>query len=330
LQLSHIRPLIFRKQLLVDSILFESPHLKILQHLVRKGWGTNSTRKLTLHEALGDVYVKLQNLFKVLYVKRGEINDAELTIAENADPAHPMLTLKGIYFLLERLNVQKGSHNQEDKFMFSQNIIFRTGPENIVLPDGLHQLSFSQLTLNTFKRYIEINDCHILGISKNNPDNKVDIINKKVKLVNLDFAALYSENIIRADSVYCLDPDLKLELGHGTNPDPQSKKIGYSYDSLQQIIKMVTGNLSVQYLGIVNAKINTFFVIKNKVNTFSTSHASFEIYDLNVNTSSGVPATVSRVDFAVRNYKGYTPDSLYIIKFDSVRLLSDRLVLRTK
>jgi hypothetical protein len=77
LQLSHIRPLIFRQQLLVDSILFESPHVKIIREPVKKGWGTNSTRKLTLREVLGDVYVKMQNLFKVLYVKRGEINNGE-------------------------------------------------------------------------------------------------------------------------------------------------------------------------------------------------------------------------------------------------------------
>lgn len=327
LQLSHIRPLIFRKQLLVDSILFESPHVKILREPVKRGWGTNSTRKLTLHEVLGDVYVKMQNLFKVLYVKRGEINNGELVLADNGDPLHPILTLKGMYFLLERMNVNKANQGANDPFMFSQNISFRTGPESIDLPDGLHHLSFSQLTLNTFKKFIEIDDCRIQGTSKENTQNRFDIFSKKLKLVNLDFAALYSGDIIKADSVYCLEPNLSLELGHGTNLNLQPKKKAYTYDSLQQIVKMVTGNLAVNYLGIVNADINTFIAIKNKVNSFSTKDASFEVYDLNVNTESGMPATVSHVDFAIRGYHGFSPDSLYIIKFDSIRLLSDRLVL---
>lgn len=326
LQLSHIRPLIFRQQLLVDSILFESPRIKVIQQPVRKGWGTNSTRKMTLHEALGDVYIRLQNLFKVLYVKRGEINNGELILADNTDSLHPTLSLKGIYFLLERLNVNRGRNNEKDEFMFSQNIIFHTGPESIDLPDGLHHLSFTQLTLNTAKRFVEIDDCHIQGVSKTNSQNRVDIFNKKLKLLNLDFAALYSENIIRVDSLYCLDPNLTLELGHA-NVESQSGKKKYNYDSLQQIVKMVAGNLAVHYLGIVNADITTFINIKNKVNTFSTEHASFQIYDLNVNTESGMPATVRRVDFALRNYKGYTPDSMYIIKFDSIRLLSDKLMI---
>ncbi|MBS1598717.1 MAG: hypothetical protein JST75_10880 [Bacteroidetes bacterium] len=327
LQLSHIRPLIFRKQLLVDSILFESPRLKIIQQQVQKGWGTNSTRKTSLHEILGNVYVKMQNLFQVLYVKRGEVNNAELTLADNNDPAHPTLTLKGMFFLLERLDVDKKKSNERNEFMFSRNITFRTGPESIDLPDGLHHLSFSQLTLNTSKKFIEISDCHIQGVSKANSKNRYDIFNKTLKLVNLDFAALYARNIIQADSVYCLNPNLSMELGHNTNTNLQPKKREYSYDSLQQIIKLVTGNLNVHYLGIVNADINTFVEIKNKVNTFSTHHASFEIYDLNVNTASGMPATVDRIDFALRGYTGYMPDSLYILKFDSIRLLSHRLIL---
>jgi len=326
LQLSHIRPLIFRKQLLVDSILFESPRLKIIEKSVRRGWGTGSTKKITLHEVLGDVYVKMQNLFRVLYVKRGEINNGELTIAESTDPSHPTISLSQIDFLLERLNVKKGNNHPDEEFMFSENITFHTGPESIDLPDGLHHLSFSQLTLNTGKRYIEIDNCRIHGISKNNPENKFDIFNKKLKFVNLDFAALYSGNIIKADSVYCSEPDLILELGHSNKPNPEAKN-KYTYDTLQQIVKMVTGHLAVRYLGIIDANINTFYSINNKVNNFSTSHASFELYDLNVNTLSDMPATVSRVDFALRNYKGYSPDSMYIIKFDSIRLLSDRLIL---
>ena len=67
-------------------------------------------------------------------------------------------------------------------------------------------------------------------------------------LTNIDFDTLYKSEVIKADSVYCLNPEFNLDVEVG-----KKKGVKKAPPKLENIIQQLTGNLLLENVVVNNA-----------------------------------------------------------------------------
>jgi len=226
-------------------------------------------------------------------------------------------------------NVKNESGTSENKFLFADRILLEVFNENIVLPDGLHGISFKRLWLGTRSRTIKLDSCYIYAKPNDTAGNEFNVFIDSLRIKNLDFNALVKENTIRFDSALCINPAINFNLIlKGKDKKNQfTNKLTIDKDSVDQKLRQMLGNLDIGYLTVKNAKVNISTKKDNKTNVYNTENSNFSFGGLKVKKDSDVPLKLGFLDFNVHNYTGYSPDSLHTVKFDDVILRENKIQL---
>jgi len=96
---------------------------------------------------------------------------------------------------------------------------------------------------------------------------------------------------------------------------------------VEQNLKKMLGNLDIGYMGVKNANVKVVTVKEKKENIFHTQNSNFSIGKFVVNTDENIPIKLEQFDLDIRNYLGYTPDSLYVVGFEGVRVKDKKIQL---
>ena len=106
-------------------------------------------------------------------------------------------------------------------------------------------------------------------------------------LTGVDFVALSTKNVIKADTVYCENPFFDFNLHRSDavvkkseTPDPD------------KIIRELTGNLNLGYVGVKNAGIHFDIYGKTKRSFFNSYKDNFEMEGFRINPNSAQPVTL--------------------------------------
>ncbi len=145
--------------------------------------------------------------------------------------------------------------------------------------------------------------------------NSFRIFFDKLRMTNIDFDTLYQKEIIKADSVYCINPQFRLdvELEKRTGgPKPPPK--------LNELIQQLTGDLQVAFVIVQNGSFDINTVREGRPSSFTSDHNNFELQGLRIQKNSPKPLTVKSFAMAIRNYENFLRDSTYALQFDSVLL----------
>ncbi len=314
LQLKNIWDVIFRKKLVLDSVICNAPTFNI------RPSAKDTSRKISVPEQLGELYVQIENVMNNMQVKKLRFTKSNFNLFPPADTTQ-VIRLRDIDFGVDGFGVNVQSNNTS-QFFFSENIFVRSGPQSFIFPDGLHGLDFSSLTISTDKKLIAINDCTLTGESPDSTSAKYRIHFDTLKLVNTDFTALYRKSLIKVDTVYCQNSEINFMF----NTHKKNKKI--SADTMiNSVLKGLFGDIQVNYIGIINSDISVKTQRDNKILTFSSKGNNFRLRKINIASQNDNPVQVESIDFDVKNYRSFTDDSLYEITFDSVSLTNRELKL---
>ena len=207
-----ILPLVFEKKILIDSIHLFNPDIRVTRLRSIKDTTAASDTSLSIPQEMGRIYNSIQDALKVLKVNRFQIENGRFSLINKIRPEEPPVIITNIDFHLDNLQVDTSQPVGKQKILFSDNVALHTRNQNILFPDGRHRLSFSNFRINILNRMVEFDSCTVVATKGDSATNSFSIFFDKLQMTNIDFSTLYHSEIIKADSVYCINPRFRLDI----------------------------------------------------------------------------------------------------------------------
>jgi len=322
LQAKAFWPIVVKKEILIDSLTLLKPTIEVTRLRAGSKPGNSIKKDISIPEEMGKVYTSIQDALQLLKVKRFQIDDGTFILVNKIDPSQLPLKVSNIHFHIDNLEVEAGKLTGKENLLFSENVVLRSDNQNIIFPDGRHRLSFSHFRINLKKRLVEFDSCTIAATRGDSTTSSFNVFFDALLLTNIDFDTLYKAEVIKADSVYCVNPKFNLEVQVGKNKG--SKK---PPPKLEDIVKQLTGDLQLGYVVVSNADFNIKTIKDSVPTSFTFSNNNFEMQGLSVDQQAAKPVRVKSFAMAIRNYENFIKDSVYSVKFDSVLFKDDHITL---
>jgi hypothetical protein len=319
LKVASFWPLLFQHELILDSIKLHDPEIEVLQ------WRRDTSSKiakdeLSISQEMGRLYTSMLDVLDDFGIKRIIINNAKLSLLNKFKPGVAPVTIDNIYFDLVR---SPNSAIKRDEFIKDeQSVELMTSQQDIALPGGRHRLAFKNFRLELFEKSIELDSCTITAVATDSTKSSYKIFFKRLFLRGVDFNAMYTHNLIRADSVYCENPLFDIDINAS---DVKTKK--KERPDPEKIVRELTGDLDLAFVGVKDAGIHINITGKKSRSLFNSNKDDFEMRGLRINADSSKPVTVQRFDMLVRDYHLYNQDSSAAYSFDSIHFVNNKIAL---
>jgi hypothetical protein len=322
INVNSILPIIFKRQILIDSLSLNDPDVIITRLKAPDKNEKKPKKDFSIPEEMGKVYNSIREALQILHVKRFEINNAKFTLINKVDPDEQPITLTKIFFHIDNIRIDSSEGSGKEKILFGENAVLRNRNQDVVFPDGRHKLSYSRFRINLRKRLVEFDSCTVAATKTDSANASFKVFFDKLLLTNIDFDTLYRHNVIKADSVYCLNPrfDLDVKVSKKANRDKPPPKF-------DQIIQQLTGDMLLGFVIVNNASFNINIERDGNPSSFTSDHNNFEIQGFNVDEGAAKPLKIKSFAMAIRNYENFLRDSSYSMQFDSILFNNNRISL---
>lgn len=318
LRVASIWPVLFKKQLLLDSIKLHNPLIEVIQWR-RDTLKSTAKDELSIPQEMGKVYRSMVDALNEFGIKRILIDNATFRLINKMKPGSEAVSVSNIYFDLARFG-QK--NKKREKFISDeQTLELRTTNQDIALPGGRHKLAFKSFNLQLLRQRIELDSCTITAIPTDSVRSNYKIFFKKLFLSGVDFNAMSLQNVIKADSVYCENPDFNFDI-YKSKVAKQT-----ALPDAQKIVRELSGNLDLAFVGIKNAGIHIDIYGKSKRSFFNTNKDNFEMTGFRINPDAAEPVAIKNFEMTLRDYHLYNEDNSSVFAFDSLHLLNSKIVL---
>ncbi|HRU60799.1 MAG TPA: hypothetical protein P5565_04955 [Bacteroidia bacterium] len=313
LQLASFSDMIFRGLLVVPVIEVSRPVIEVLP-------SGRAGQRISLSEELGDVYIYIQKTLNNLQVQNLHITDGTFALASRQQH-NSRISIFNIGLQVNNFRVDPGDPDSS-RFFFSDDVQLTTGRESIRFPDSVHVLHYKDLRLSTRSRIVELDSCIISGTSRDSIQGSFELQFERIRLVDVDFSTLYREGRLRMDSLQCTLPVFRLDLVRR-----QSANAANTRAVLSRLASKLAGDLDIKHASLLRSKVSIQVRKGDKTLPFRTENDDFYIRGLRIKQDQDPAIAVDAFDFFLRDYISYTADSLYSIRFDSIRIRDEALVL---
>ena len=317
LKVKALIPIFTRRELRIDSLSLVAPKIEVTR---LKPLDTPEQKEVSIPQEMGRVYNSIMDALRFLEVKRFQFDEGKFTLINKVLPDQRPLVITGMHFHIENFKVDSTSSAED--FPDSDKLVFWTKNQDITFPDGNHRLAFSRFRIKIKKRLIEIDSCTLIGKRGSNNQSGFSLFLDTLKLTNVDFKSLYEKELIKADSVYCLNPKFQIQL------EVKDREVGKSnIPNLDTLINQLTGDLQLDYVGVKNATVNITTNRNDKTTSFASEKNNFEMRGLSIDHSKPQPISLQSFDMAIHNYENFVRDSSYFLRFDSIHFRENRILL---
>ena len=319
IELKAIIPVIFEKRIMIDSIRLVNPSINVIKRrAVRDSSTSDST--LSIPQEMGRVYHSIQDALKLLEVGRFQIDNGRFSLIDATRPGEEPVTITRISLRIDNIKVD-GDNDTQEKILFSDNIMLHTSEQDINFPDGRHRLSFREFRINTQNQRVEFDSCTIVATKGDSAKSSFRVFFDRLVMTNIDFDTLYHAELIKADSVYCINPQFRLDvdLAKRTGPVQPPK--------LNELIQQLTGDMELATVVVEDGSFDINTMREGRPSSFTSYHNNFEMQGLRIRKNDPRPLTVERFAMAIRNFENFLRDSTYAIQFDSILFRDNRISL---
>jgi hypothetical protein len=311
------------KPVIIDSVVVQTPLIEVFKYKDREG----PPRKISLPDEMNKVYVTLEEILKVLNLNYLHISDAKFRIYDRSKPDTRPLQLSNLNLTID--NVSDESGEGKNRFLHADRILLEIYNQDILLPDGFHSIKFKRFWMGTRSQMIKLDSCYIYSKPADSLAGEFSIFIDSLRIKKLDFNLLTKENTIKFDSALCINPDISFKLH--LKDKGKKLKLTDTYiinpDSVDHKLKKMLGNLDIGYLTVRNASINIITEKNNKTKVYNTKNSNFSIGALVVDNDPAIPIKLGLMDINVHDYTGYSPDSMYVVKFDDIIIREKKIRL---
>lgn len=326
-------PLLFNR-ILIDSIHIYSPGVVITK--VKDTPQANNpsdvkndtnNQNFSVAEEIGRISNTINNVIRELKINRFILDDGSFSLVNKTIPQEVPFLVDNIDIRLYNLQVDSTSIAQtqeQQSLQFTDEIAIQSSNQDMVFPGGKHFLSFKNFRVTLRDQRVEFDSCTYRSIGADTAGTSANIFFDKLKLTGIDFNAFYSSELVKADSVYCLNPDVFLDIRTSANKDKPENQSPPNVDS---IVKSLFGDLQLHKLVVQNADININTHKEGNVNKFVSKNNQIEITDFVINRAAANPVQFGSFLLSLYNYKTTLNDGKFAFAFDSLKFLDKSLNL---
>ena len=326
IKVKSIRSLIFKQEILIDSLSLITPHV-IITHLRHNKMNDDDTsiihQEFSIAREMGNIYRSIEDALNILQIRYFKIIEGRFSLVNALQPKEQPIDISHIFLEVDNITVNDVQKKDTAKFLFSDNIILRTHSQQIAFPGGRHKLSFDAFQMNVKDKKIEIDNCRVSGEKSDTSKVAFNMFFRKLQLLNFDFAALANDDLIKADSVYCQDPEFNLSLVLRSKREARKNQPF----QLNEVLRQVGSNMEIKFAGLSNANVEITTTRDNNPVVFSSQGNDLFIYDFSIDNAAAKPIQMGGIDVAIRNYDMVTRDGSTAIKFDSIQLRNNTIRL---
>jgi hypothetical protein len=322
LEVEAMWPVIFKQQFLIDSLTLVEPDIRVTRLKASDKKDAKDSVDVSIPGEMGKVYNSIRDALKVLKVTRFRIVNGTFTLVNKIKPGQLPMTIGHLNFRIDNFQVDTSNLSARDKILFSDNITLSSDHQNIIFPDGRHRLSFSSFNIDLQKKLVTFDSCTIAATRSDSSTSSFNVFMDALYLTNIDFDTLYRSEVIKADSVYCVNPTFTLQVDVGKKKEGNSPA-----PKLEDIIKQLTGDLQLGRVVVSNADFNIKTIRDGNPSSFTFTQNNFEMEGLDIDQEAPKSIKVKSFAMAIRNYENFIKDSSYSIQFDSILLKDDRITL---
>ena len=308
----------FKDALEIHKIKLYNPVVEVYSK--QKDTSDNIKNNLSLGTELGKLYHSIEDAIIALNTHSISLENAKIILNNISEKGKKPLVFSNIFFTLKKMNKGDAPKGQ---YASNNDILFSSSNQDISFTDGIHQLLFKRLIIQKAKNII-LDSCTIIASPTPQTRSSYNIHFKRLALIGVDFNALSRLNMIKADSVYCQDPDTDLTL-IGTGKD--STNVSDKLSQPEKILKEFAGNLDIGFLGVMNGDIHLNISGKKRQSDIHSGKVNFQVKNLRVNPDSSQEISLKSFDMLIKGYQLYNKDSSCIYSFDSIRFANDKLLL---
>ncbi|HTD93194.1 MAG TPA: hypothetical protein VK644_05260, partial [Chitinophagaceae bacterium] len=321
IQVNALLPIIFEKRIYIDSIRLINPDISVTRLRPADDTLNKNDTNLSIPQEMGRIYNSIQDALKVLKVDRFRVENGTFSMINKSAPEEKPVTITRLAFQLDNLRVDSNKTDAQQRILFSDNVFLQTTHQDILFPDGRHRLSFSNFHINILKRLVEFDSCTIVANKGDSSHSSFRIFFDKLLMTNIDFDTLYHNEVIKADSVYCINPKFQLDVSLG-------KRTGLAKPPpLNDLIQQLTGDMELAFVVVENGSFDINTLREGRPSSFRSDHNNFELQGLRIQKNAPKPLVVERFAMAIRNYENFLRDSAYAIQFDSILINNKRISL---
>lgn len=322
LRVGPLRQILASGKLGILDLVCESPSVEVI-----KLRPSRRNKDFSLPDEISKVYLYLEEALRNLEVGRIRIRNGSFTVRRAYESTSPPLVLKGIDLTVDGIGRRTGS-DSTGKALATGDILLETGSQDIRFPDGVHGLRFARMHLDTRSGLVGLDSCFVYGRRSDSNRAEFDILFDSLRIVNADLGLMAEKDIVKADSALCFHPRIRFSLELRNSPErfpfAGTRRPGFQ-DSVETAFKQLVGNIDVGHIGVMKADVDITATRNGHASRYTAKKSDFVIGDLRIVDDPSEPIRVGRFDFEIKDYLGYSTDSLYAIRFDSISL-RDRLV----
>jgi hypothetical protein len=312
-------PLVFDKQVLINNLELKDPDITVTR--LRKSKDKVRDDNVSVPLEMGRIYNSIQDALEVLQVKKFELDNASFQLINKIQPDQQSIAISHIDLTIHDLKVDSSKFSGKEKLFF-RDVILKSRDQDILFPDKRHRLSFRKFRINIEKKIVEFDSCTLAVVKTDNTSTGFSIFFDALVLTDIDFDTLYRAQVIKADSVYCINPVFNL-----TADLDKRKKGKRSSPKLDEIIRKLTGDMMLNFVIVNNASFDISTTRNGNPSSFKSQNNNFEMQGLRIDDDAKRPLKVEKFAMAIRNYENFLRDSLYALQFDSIHVNNDRIFL---
>lgn len=325
-------PLLFNKQILIDSIHIYAPRVIVTKinevakrPVVKDTINVSVDEKFSVARELGKISNSINEAIEALKINRFVIENGSFSLIDKTEKNDRPFVVDRINIMLDKLQMDKATGRElKEKIAFTDDIAIQTSNQDIMFPGGRHYLSFKNFRVALSDKRVEFDSCTIRGTKGDSSKSAFRIFFDKLRLTNINFDTLYAAEVIQADSVFCTNPDIFLDIDGDVKTAKSGKK---RVQNIDELVQQLLGDVMLNYVVVKNADININTIKRGRANTFSSIDNNFELQGLRVRQNYEKPVSVERMLMTLHDYETKLQDGRYAIAFDSVKFEDDAISL---
>lgn len=326
-------PLLIRKQILIDSIRLSAPNIVFTRIEAKQKKSAaykdsvkaaNGNEKFSVAEEMGRISQSITDAINMLQVHQFRLDNGSFSLIDKTKPNDAPFMVDKVFVELDNVQIDSSNNTRKarKKINFTDNIAIRTSDQNISFPGGRHFLSFKNFRFNLQNKRVEFDSCTLRAVKGDSSKTSFRIFFDKLQLTNINFDSLYSTETIIADSVFCNQPQIYLDVDGDQKTAKKSVKTAPK-EKIDAVIQQMLGDLRLNYVGVINSNIDVNTIKKGKTSTFSAKNTNFEMYGLVVRQDQQRPINLNKFMMSLHNFENVLGDGRYAIAFDSIGFEDD-------
>ncbi|MEM7549114.1 MAG: hypothetical protein AAF363_05540 [Bacteroidota bacterium] len=316
--LNSVSEIVLYKELDVSSLILTNPLVSI-EHF------PSDNSEFELSTNTGDLYQVVSGYIKSYRVENFRINNGRANYV-NHGRLDRSYDIQDFSFQMENFKLDSSSLANQNKILYTDEILLTINNEQFNLPDSLHQIRFDSLSISTKESSISFHNIRV------EPFEELDNIDRRrllklnfydfgiplFKLTGVDFSTAYNQNKLFIESIFLEEPNIRTDA----RKKERKTTVGDEDNRLTTILGRLFEEIIISQLEVKNATLNSTFYPRGRKQQFKTKSMSMLLSDLELDSTaaSRIEDTFFYDHFEIQlsDYHFILPDSIHKLDIEDL------------